>query len=654
LAPAKREGTFSPASDHRALANYGKTSTALELAAPAKARPEMSAHVNDLRRRVAFAAHATDVDLPAEIALQRQRIRDGHFTLDEFAQLSEESFWRLLGVPRVEVTASRGTAGDLFPALPRERPRDVGVAMPMTSNKDMLHRAITTLKIGEDDVVYDLGSGTGSAVLAFRALTHAKAVKGVELEPADAAYTEHRAQQLNLPVEILNQDFRKADLSDGTVFYCFNPSFRASSGAVSGSSGGLRAQQPEAAEVADKLLALGLRKTIRILATGPIFDFLRQAADEGRMRFVPAREAGPGYFESIPRETIPFRFRRDNGALSDLHWVMHDPGRPAYVTNQVGERVSLPKGLSRGRVYPMTNWVQQDLERFEKLLPDSIHSPTTTGPAPAGSKSVPSAPPKTPAAPELAQRVRRAMKNIDATLPREVEEQRRQLGTGKLTLSDLRRLNGEQLRQLLGQPRDDMSHFESGDVFPDLQRVTDRRLGQASPQASGPALLVGAMHDLDVGPEDVVYDIGSGAGTTALAFSAFTRAKAVKGVELEPVYAEFSRARAQQFGLKTEILNQDATKTDFSDGTVFYCYNPFRLDSTEGLRINEAVFEKLAALGAHKRIRVTVTGPMTAMFLEAAMDGRFRYYRTSTWSKALSWWNDTPGAAVFESIPREG
>lgn len=77
--------------------------------------------------------------------------------------------------------------------------------------------------VTKDDVFFDLGSGLGQATILVNLPTGAKAI-GVEFEPAFCNYASDCAAQLNLPnVSFINADARKADYSEGTVFFMYTP-----------------------------------------------------------------------------------------------------------------------------------------------------------------------------------------------------------------------------------------------------------------------------------------------------------------------------------------------------------------------------------------------------------------------------------------------
>jgi len=75
----------------------------------------------------------------------------------------------------------------------------------------------------DEDVFFDLGSGLGQVVILVNLLTGIRS-KGIEFEPAFCAYADDCAAGLNLrAVEFMNVDARKADYSEGTVFFMFTP-----------------------------------------------------------------------------------------------------------------------------------------------------------------------------------------------------------------------------------------------------------------------------------------------------------------------------------------------------------------------------------------------------------------------------------------------
>jgi len=73
------------------------------------------------------------------------------------------------------------------------------------------------------DVFFDIGSGLGQAAILVNLLTGVKAV-GIEFEPAFCNYARDCAADLNLAkVTFINADARRADYSEGTVFFLYTP-----------------------------------------------------------------------------------------------------------------------------------------------------------------------------------------------------------------------------------------------------------------------------------------------------------------------------------------------------------------------------------------------------------------------------------------------
>lgn len=104
----------------------------------------------------------------------------------------------------------------------------------------------------KEDVFFDLGSGLGQVAILVNLLAGVT-VKGVEFEPAFCDYARDCAAELNLPnVTFINVDARKADYSEGTVFFMFTP-FKG--------------------EIMEEVLAIlrneSLRRKIKIITYGP-------------------------------------------------------------------------------------------------------------------------------------------------------------------------------------------------------------------------------------------------------------------------------------------------------------------------------------------------------------------------------------------------
>lgn len=131
--------------------------------------------------------------------------------------------------------------------------------------------------------------------------------------------------------------------------------------------------------------------------------------------------------------------------------------------------------------------------------------------------------------------------------------------------------------------------------------------GLHAPEPSRMVYLTPVAKALNLTLDDVVYDIGSGLGKAGLFFGAFTPAKRVVGLEIEPAYAAYADARARELGLShVSFVNRDALEADISDGTAFYFYNPF--GSTADRDTVGLLADRFAELGSERDIQIAVKG----------------------------------------------
>ena len=88
-----------------------------------------------------------------------------------------------------------------------------------------IRRAIRILAPNGDDVFYDIGCGKGRVVCVLARLALRRVV-GIEVsEPLCAAARRNieRLRQRKAPVEIRCEDAAQTDISDGTIYFMFNP-----------------------------------------------------------------------------------------------------------------------------------------------------------------------------------------------------------------------------------------------------------------------------------------------------------------------------------------------------------------------------------------------------------------------------------------------
>jgi SAM-dependent methyltransferase len=90
-----------------------------------------------------------------------------------------------------------------------------------------------------------------------------------------------------------------------------------------------------------------------------------------------------------------------------------------------------------------------------------------------------------------------------------------------------------------------------------------------------PEKVVGAMlHLAGAGPGDVLYDLGSGDGRTAIAAAARFGVREAKGVEVRPHLLRRSREQARRAGVKDRVrfVGEDLFRTNLGQATVVTLY----------------------------------------------------------------------------------
>ena len=121
-----------------------------------------------------------------------------------------------------------------------------------------------------------------------------------------------------------------------------------------------------------------------------------------------------------------------------------------------------------------------------------------------------------------------------------------------------------------------------------------------------------------LGSEDVVYDIGCGAGRL-LFVAALCGVKRCVGLELSKRLSELARTNAAKIRLPhppVEIRQADASMEDYSEGTVFLFCNPF------GARTLETVLDQIrGSLKTHPR-------QIRLMYIHPEDDHRKLFFKT--------------------------
>lgn len=143
-----------------------------------------------------------------------------------------------------------------------------------------------------------------------------------------------------------------------------------------------------------------------------------------------------------------------------------------------------------------------------------------------------------------------------------------------------------------------------GDTLPEAQLAPEPEM--VLYQQTPARIIVELVDRARLGPHDQLYDLGSGMGHVATLAHLLSGAPA-RGVEVEPAFCAYARARAADLGLtQVEFIAADARRADYAAGTVFFMYTPF-----EGAMLGE-VLGRLRERAQRGPIRLATYGPCTA------------------------------------------
>jgi hypothetical protein len=140
---------------------------------------------------------------------------------------------------------------------------------------------------------------------------------------------------------------------------------------------------------------------------------------------------------------------------------------------------------------------------------------------------------------------------------------------------------------------------------PAPDETLERQPGMVRYQPTPASVILELIDQVDFSPEDTFCDLGSGLGQVVGMVNLLSGVRCV-GVEYQPAYFDYATKMAAKLGLKDiTFINADAQDADFSDGTVFFMFNPF------GGRIFDAVMDKLHSVAQTRVIRVCSYGSCT-------------------------------------------
>jgi hypothetical protein len=168
---------------------------------------------------------------------------------------------------------------------------------------------------------------------------------------------------------------------------------------------------------------------------------------------------------------------------------------------------------------------------------------------------------------------------------------------------------------LLKNETDSNLHYDHLDALVAGVLGTDRLLDdnptealpETIPYQPTPArIILEIVKQTNLGPHDIFVDVGSGLGLVPTLVSLLSGAAAI-GIEIQPSYCRHADECVRRLNLpNVRFVCQDARHADFSVGTVFYMYTPFK-----GAMLRQ-VLERLHAEGRRRRIRLCTYGPIVS------------------------------------------
>jgi len=193
-----------------------------------------------------------------------------------------------------------------------------------------------------------------------------------------------------------------------------------------------------------------------------------------------------------------------------------------------------------------------------------------------------------------------------------VQQLRRDIETGKRLRGDLL----SELQRYRAEPGesepdgnlgyDSLDVLVSGILGIDRMRDDDppRTEPEMVPYQPTPArVILEVVKQACVDSHDIFVDLGSGLGIVPTLVSLLTGATSI-GIEVQPSYCLQAGECARRLNISNvRFFCQDARSADFSVGTVFYMYTPFR-----GAMLKEVV-QRLQEEGRRRSIRLCTYGP---------------------------------------------
>jgi hypothetical protein len=211
-----------------------------------------------------------------------------------------------------------------------------------------------------------------------------------------------------------------------------------------------------------------------------------------------------------------------------------------------------------------------------------------------------------------AEKVKSALEQIDTNLFRRLRATIRKEGFTGAALKDM-------VEKYVGLEADDNDHrddpgYDSLDIFINRlfffevipQQTKDLQPEMVYYQKTPARIIFDLVEQAHFSKEDVFVDIGSGMGQVAILVHLLAGIS-TQGIEFEPAFCDYAGECAADLHLSRVTFNNcDARQADYSDGTVFFMFTPFRG------AILQDVLELLRRESLRRRIKIITYGPCTA------------------------------------------
>lgn len=123
-------------------------------------------------------------------------------------------------------------------------------------------------------------------------------------------------------------------------------------------------------------------------------------------------------------------------------------------------------------------------------------------------------------------------------------------------------------------------------------------------------ILLDLVEQADFRTDDVFYDIGTGLGHVVILVHLLTGIHA-QGVEIDPAYCQYAQRLVDELHLSVvEFFNADARYVDYTDGSMFFLYTPFK-DA-----LLHEVLQKIRHDTQGRNIQLYTLGPCTLQIAE--------------------------------------